>query len=172
MNVLRPSSSVVTADTVTRRAPSARGERGTLPAVTDPGGERGGRTMSRREFVRSAGLAGLGALMVSFAPFQAPRAFVVSRHERSLPGLTRPLRLALLTDMHLVALGNRTNQIMRVLTIIATVFIPLTFIAGVYGMNFRYMPELALPWAYPVVLGLMAGIALGMVAYFRRRRWL
>ncbi len=57
--------------------------------------------MSRREFVRSAGLAGLGALMVSFAPFQAPRAFVVSRHERSLPGLTRPLRLALLTDMHL-----------------------------------------------------------------------
>lgn len=80
--------------------------------------------------------------------------------------------VAVLTDMHLVALGNRTNQIMRVLTIIATVFIPLTFIAGVYGMNFRYMPELALPWAYPVVLGLMAGIALGMVAYFRRRRWL
>ncbi|HLV13438.1 MAG TPA: metallophosphoesterase [Trueperaceae bacterium] len=60
-----------------------------------------GRLLTRREFVRSAGVAGLAAVMVSAAPFQPPRSFVVSRHERSLRGLDGPLRLALLTDLHL-----------------------------------------------------------------------
>lgn len=77
-----------------------------------------------------------------------------------------------LTDVHLAAMANRTNEVMRVLTIIATIFIPLTFIAGVYGMNFHHMPELPLPWAYPVVLGVMGVVATAMLAYFRRKRWL
>jgi magnesium transporter len=59
-----------------------------------------------------------------------------------------------------------------VLTIIATIFIPLTFIAGVYGMNFKLMPELDWPWAYPLVWGIMIIIAALMVTYFRRKRWL
>ena len=80
--------------------------------------------------------------------------------------------VAVLTDMHLAAMANRTNEVMRVLTIIATIFIPLTFIAGIYGMNFEHMPELPLPWAYPVVLGVMAVVATAMLAYFRRKRWL
>jgi magnesium transporter len=61
---------------------------------------------------------------------------------------------------------------MKVLTIIATVFIPLTFIAGVYGMNFQHMPELAWPWAYPLLWAVMIVIAAAMVVYFRRKKWL
>ncbi|MFZ7126248.1 MAG: magnesium/cobalt transporter CorA [Desulfobacterales bacterium] len=80
--------------------------------------------------------------------------------------------LAGLQDLYLSQLSIRMNEVMKVLTIIATVFIPMTFIAGVYGMNFKYMPELDLPWAYPAALALMAGIALGFLLYFRRKRWL
>jgi magnesium transporter len=61
---------------------------------------------------------------------------------------------------------------MKVLTIIATIFIPLTFVAGIYGMNFVYMPELAAKAGYPVVLGVMAVIAGGMILYFKRKKWL
>jgi magnesium transporter len=61
---------------------------------------------------------------------------------------------------------------MKVLTIISTIFIPLTFIVGVYGMNFRFMPEIEMKWAYFVVWGIMVCIALGMIAFFKRRRWL
>ncbi|MBN1423666.1 magnesium/cobalt transporter CorA [Candidatus Fermentibacteria bacterium] len=75
-------------------------------------------------------------------------------------------------DTYLSSVSNRMNEVMKVLTIIATIFIPLTFIAGVYGMNFAHMPELGWRWAYPAVWGVMAGIAVFMVAYFRRRRWL
>jgi magnesium transporter len=75
-------------------------------------------------------------------------------------------------DLYLSSLSNMMNEVMKVLTIIATIFIPLTFIAGVYGMNFEFMPELGLSWAYFAVLGLMAFIAVLMVAYFRRKRWL
>lgn len=75
-------------------------------------------------------------------------------------------------DTYLSSVSNRMNEVMKVLTIIATIFIPLTFIAGVYGMNFQHMPELGWRWAYPAVWGVMAGIAISMVAYFRRRRWL
>ena len=73
---------------------------------------------------------------------------------------------------YLSAVGNRTNEIMRVLTIMASIFIPLTFLAGIYGMNFQHMPELAVWWSYPVVLGLMLAAAVGMVLYFRRRGWI
>jgi magnesium transporter len=77
-----------------------------------------------------------------------------------------------LLDIYLSAASNRLNEVMKLLTIIATIFIPLTFIAGVYGMNFEHMPELHWPWAYPAVLGGMALVALGMLAFFRRRGWL
>jgi magnesium transporter len=75
-------------------------------------------------------------------------------------------------DTYLSSLSNRMNEIMKVLTVIATIFIPLTFIVGIYGMNFRYMPELELPWGYPAVLILMLVIALLMVVYFRRKKWI
>lgn len=77
-----------------------------------------------------------------------------------------------LLDVYLSSLSNRMNDVMRVLTIIATVFIPLTFIAGVYGMNFEYMPELRYPWSYPAVLGVCAALAIGMLAWFKRKGWL
>ncbi len=77
-----------------------------------------------------------------------------------------------LLNTYLSVIANRTNEIMRVLTIMSTIFIPLTFIVGLYGMNFRYMPELAWPWAYPVLVGLMFGTGLGMLLYFRRLGWI
>jgi len=61
---------------------------------------------------------------------------------------------------------------MKVLTIFSTIFAPLTFIAGVYGMNFRYMPALSWRWGYPLVWVVMVAIAVTMAIYFRRRRWL
>lgn len=61
---------------------------------------------------------------------------------------------------------------MKVLTIIATIFIPLTFIAGIYGMNFTYMPELQYKWGYFIVLGVMGLIMIGMVWFFRKKKWL
>ncbi|MBN1433963.1 magnesium/cobalt transporter CorA [Candidatus Fermentibacterales bacterium] len=75
-------------------------------------------------------------------------------------------------DTYLSSVSNRMNQVMKVLTIIATIFIPLTFLAGIYGMNFHHMPELGQRWAYPAVLGLMAVTALCMLCYFRRRKWI
>ena len=77
-----------------------------------------------------------------------------------------------LLDLHLSSVSNRMNEVMKTLTIIATIFIPLTFIAGVYGMNFRHMPELEWRWGYFLALGAMAAIAGGLLVYFRRRRWL
>ena len=79
--------------------------------------------------------------------------------------------LAGMLDVYLSNVNNRMNAVMKVLTIIATIFIPLTFIAGVYGMNFHYMPELAWRWGYPlVVLGMLA-IGAGMLVAFKRRGW-
>lgn len=80
--------------------------------------------------------------------------------------------LAGLMDLALARENRRMSEVMKVLTMIATVFIPLTFIAGVYGMNFSHMPELHWPWAYPAVLGLMLLLALGMLVYFRKKDWL
>jgi magnesium transporter len=77
-----------------------------------------------------------------------------------------------LMDMYLSNLSHRQNEIMKVLTIMASIFIPLTFIAGVYGMNFEYMPELQRPGAYFVVLAVMVSAALAMIGYFRHRGWL
>ncbi|PLX32260.1 MAG: magnesium and cobalt transport protein CorA [Ignavibacteria bacterium] len=77
-----------------------------------------------------------------------------------------------LLDLYMSFESNRMNEVMKVLTIIATVFIPLTFIAGVYGMNFDVMPELRIPWAYPAVLSLMAAVGVVMFLFFRRKHWL
>ena len=75
-------------------------------------------------------------------------------------------------DIYLSSISNSMNAVMKVLTIIATIFIPLTFIAGIYGMNFRYMPELEWRWAYPLVLVVMGIVAIGMLIYFRKKKWL
>ena len=75
-------------------------------------------------------------------------------------------------DTYLSSISNRMNEIMKVLTIIATIFIPLTFIAGIYGMNFDFMPELRWRWAYFGVWGVMLIIAVFMVFFFRKKRWL
>ena len=77
-----------------------------------------------------------------------------------------------LLDLYLSSVSNRMNEVMKVLTIIATIFIPLTFIAGIYGMNFERMPELKLAWGYPAALGAMLVVGVVMVVYFRRRHWL
>ncbi|MDT8441794.1 MAG: magnesium/cobalt transporter CorA [Desulfuromonadales bacterium] len=77
-----------------------------------------------------------------------------------------------LQDLYMSSVSNRMNEIMKVLTIMASIFIPLTFVAGIYGMNFEYMPELRWRWGYFAVLGLMLGCAAGMLVYFRRRSWL
>ena len=69
-------------------------------------------------------------------------------------------------------MSHRMNETMTVLTIIATLFIPLTFLVGVYGMNFRHMPELEWRWGYPLVWIVMSATAGGMLVYFRKRRWI
>ena len=74
--------------------------------------------------------------------------------------------------IHMTVLSNRMNRIMKVLTIISTIFIPITFIAGIYGMNFLNMPELSWKWGYPAVMGTMLVLVTGMLIFFRRRRWL
>ncbi len=75
-------------------------------------------------------------------------------------------------DIYLSSISNRMNEIMKVLTIIGTIFIPLTFVAGVYGMNFKYMPELDWRLAYPVIWVVMIVITIIMIIYFRRKKWL
>jgi magnesium transporter len=77
-----------------------------------------------------------------------------------------------LLDLYLSTVSNRTNDVMKVLTMISTIFMPLTFIAGVYGMNFEHMPELGWRYGYFVVLGLMIISIIIMLMWFRRKKWL
>ncbi len=77
-----------------------------------------------------------------------------------------------LLDVYLSSVSNRMNEVMKVLTIMASVFIPLTFIAGIYGMNFEFMPELHLRWAYPLIWVVMLAVVLGMVWFFWRKGWI
>jgi magnesium transporter len=79
---------------------------------------------------------------------------------------------ATMVEMYMSSVSNRLNDVMRVLTVIATVFIPLTFVVGVYGMNFTHMPELAWRWGYPVVWVVMVGITAFLLVAFRKRGWL
>jgi magnesium transporter len=80
--------------------------------------------------------------------------------------------LSSMLDIYLSSLSNRLNQVMKVLTIIATIFIPLTFLAGVYGMNFEFMPELKWHWGYPFILSLMISIGCVMLVLFKRKKWM
>lgn len=75
-------------------------------------------------------------------------------------------------DMYLSSLSNRMNEVIKVLTIIATIFIPLTFIAGIYGMNFEHMPELKWRWGYLVVWAIMISLGTLMVVLFKRKKWI
>lgn len=75
-------------------------------------------------------------------------------------------------DIYLSSISNKMNEVMKLLTIIATIFIPLTFITGVYGMNFVYMPELQLRWGYFATLLIMAVVSVFMLIYFRKKKWL
>jgi magnesium transporter len=75
-------------------------------------------------------------------------------------------------DIYLSSVSNRLNSVMKVLTIIATIFMPLTFIAGIYGMNFKYMPELGWRWGYLAVWLLVVIIGVSMLIYFRKKKWL
>jgi len=75
-------------------------------------------------------------------------------------------------DIYLSSVSNRLNSVMKVLTIIATIFMPLTFIAGIYGMNFKYMPELEWRWGYPVVWLVVVIIGISMMIYFKKKKWL
>ena len=77
-----------------------------------------------------------------------------------------------LMNTYLSVVSNRMNEIMKVLTIMASIFIPLTFLAGIYGMNFEFIPELKIKWAYFALLALMAVIAFGMLVYFRGKGWI
>ncbi|MFC1952117.1 magnesium/cobalt transporter CorA [Chloroflexota bacterium] len=75
-------------------------------------------------------------------------------------------------DIYLSSISNKMNEVMKVLTIFAAIFIPLTFVAGVYGMNFRFMPELNWRWGYFIILAAMALIGMSLVFYFKRKKWL
>lgn len=77
-----------------------------------------------------------------------------------------------LQEYHHTLQERKTSEIVRVLTVMSSIFIPLTFVVGIYGMNFRHMPELESPWGYYAVLGAMAAFTVGMLFWFRRRRWL
>jgi magnesium transporter len=77
-----------------------------------------------------------------------------------------------LIELYLTIGNNRLNEVMKILTIISTIFIPLTFIVGIYGMNFDNMPETRWKWGYFLILAVMSFIGVGMIIYFRRKKWL
>lgn len=75
-------------------------------------------------------------------------------------------------DIYLSSISNRINEVMKVLTIIATIFIPLTFLAGVYGMNFQYFPEIHWRWGYPMFWAVILAVTGVMLSFFRRKKWI
>jgi len=75
-------------------------------------------------------------------------------------------------DIYMSSVSNKMNEVMKVLTIFAAIFIPLTFIVGVYGMNFHYMPELSFPWAYPAVWLIIILVGISLMAYFKHKKWM
>ena len=95
-------------------------------------------------------------------------------HLNSLLDTTEMYRSILsgMLDLYLSSMNNRMNEVMKTLTMISTIFIPLSFLAGVYGMNFKYMPELDWEWSYIIFWGMTAGIVFGMLRLFKKKRWL
>ena len=75
-------------------------------------------------------------------------------------------------EIYLFSLSNKMNQVMKVLTIMASIFIPLTFIASIYGMNFEFMPELQSKYGYPIVLAFMISIVIFMIVLFKKKKWI
>ena len=77
-----------------------------------------------------------------------------------------------LTDLHMSAVSNRMNEVMKFLTILGSLFIPITFLAGIYGMNFEYMPpETHKQWGYPMFWVICIAVTVGLLVYFRRKGW-
>jgi magnesium transporter len=119
----------------------------------------------------------IGVLQREESPLIAAetRTFLRDSHDHAVQALEliEALRetLAGMIDVYLSVQNQRLNEVMKVLTVIATLFIPLTFIASIYGMNFKHMPELDWRWGYASALGLMGLTAAGMVLYFRRKGW-
>ncbi len=111
-----------------------------------------------------------------FIKGEAKRLFtrVLSRETEALLADQQHLRswLAELIEIHRANVNESTNRVMKTLTVISTIFLPLTFIAGVYGMNFIHMPELAWEWAYPAVMAFMTALAAGALIYMRSKRWI
>lgn len=77
-----------------------------------------------------------------------------------------------LHDIYLTSISNKLNETMKVLTVFASIFIPLTFITGVYGMNFEYMPELTWKWAYPMLWGVFIALLVGLLVFFKKKKWI
>ncbi|MFZ0482443.1 MAG: CorA family divalent cation transporter, partial [Desulfobacterales bacterium] len=75
-------------------------------------------------------------------------------------------------DIYLSTLSNKMNEVMKVLTIIATIFIPITFVAGIYGMNFKFMPELEWRWGYAMVWAIIVVVVGIMIGFFKKKQWL
>lgn len=111
---------------------------------------------------------------IEFEESVLPFVVDVQEHTRMIQDSleTRREQAASLIPLYTAISGSAMNEIMKTLTIIATIFIPLTFVAGIYGMNFERMPELNWRWGYPVVLAVMAALSGGMIWWFRRRKWL
>ena len=80
--------------------------------------------------------------------------------------------LSSLLDIYISSVSNKMNEVMKVLTVFASIFIPLTFLAGIYGMNFEYMPELKWKWAYPTLWAAFIAIPVILLIYFKKRKWL
>ena len=120
----------------------------------------------------------LNSLIRDASPFIEPDTFVYLRdcydHTIQVIDIAENFRElgSDLTDVYLSSVSNRMNEVMKVLTIIATIFIPLSFIAGVWGMNFKHMPELQWRYGYLFALASMAIVAILMLVYFKRRGWL
>ncbi|MGE0561368.1 MAG: magnesium/cobalt transporter CorA [Flavobacteriales bacterium] len=76
-----------------------------------------------------------------------------------------------LMDLYMTSMSNKMNEVMKVLTVISTIFIPITFVAGVYGMNFQYMPELTHKWGYPITMIVMTILVIVMIVYFKIKKW-
>ncbi len=118
-----------------------------------------------------------GMLHSAEAPFGEPvRLYLRDTHDHAVQILDvietyRQMTVGLV-EIYLSSVNNRMNEVMKTLTVVATVFIPLTFIVGIYGMNFEHMPELGWRWGYAAIWALMIGVTLGLVVWFRRRGWL
>ncbi|MFT4778491.1 MAG: magnesium transporter [Flavobacteriales bacterium] len=108
------------------------------------------------------------------SPDTAPYLHDVSDHVKEVIEMLDMYRESVtnLMDLHMSTTSNQMNQVMKVLTVIATTFIPLTFIVGIYGMNFNNMPELSSPYGYFIVWAIMIAVAGGLIYYFKRKKWL